>query len=63
MTGNQSTETKEAVAAVMTPMTFDQRIAQIIEDPWASALAATIACAAAIGVVLGGMALISSIVY
>ncbi|XOV87928.1 MAG: hypothetical protein ACFHX7_23720 [Pseudomonadota bacterium] len=63
MTGNQSNETKDAVAAVLEPTTLDQRIAQIIEDPWASAFAATISCAVALGVVLGSMALISSIVY
>ena len=61
MTGNQSNQTKESVAAALMPA--DQRIARIIEDPWASAFAATIATSLAVGVVLGGMWVISLIVY
>lgn len=61
MTNNQSAETKVAINATVSPV--GQKLAQIIDDPFASALAATASAALAIGVVLSSIYLISLLVY
>lgn len=58
MTKNQTNETKDAVKAVAAPRS---RIAEWIEDPFASALVATAATATAVACVLGGMGIINLI--
>lgn len=57
MTKNQSAETKQSVDVAVLPET--PLLARIIDDPFASALAATAACAGAVTVVLSGMWLIN----
>ncbi|MDA0977487.1 MAG: hypothetical protein O3B72_02915 [Proteobacteria bacterium] len=59
MTINQSEQTRESAKAAIVP--FSQRLAQWIDDPFASALLATAATTTAICFVLGGMGIINLI--
>lgn len=58
MTKNQSNETKETVKAVSAPQS---RLAQWIDDPFASMFLASAATALAVTFVLSGMGLINLI--
>ncbi len=55
MTGNQSEQTKESIQAAVSPV---NRIARIIEDPFESALLATVSVSLAVTVVLSGMGIV-----
>lgn len=58
MTKNQSEQVKESVKVVAAPR---PRIAEWIEDPFASAMMATVATSTAVACVLGGMGIINLI--
>ena len=60
MTTNPSSETKFAADSAV--QTLPERLAATIEDPMASAMAASAATAAAFCCVLGGIALVSLII-
>lgn len=61
MTKNQSAATKQSVdVAVLPEQSF---FARVIEDPFASAIAASIACFGALGVVLSSMWVINTVLY
>ena len=57
MTNNQTEQTKESVATAS--LSFGDRVASWVDDPFKSALAATIGTFTAMGFVLGGIGLVS----
>lgn len=62
MTKNQPEQTKQSVAVAVAAPTLGQRMAQWIEDPFASAMMATAATFTAVVVVLSSMWVISALI-
>ena len=58
MTRNQNQQT-QAIAATATSDQLGERLARWIQDPFASAIAATVATSCAVGFVLSGMWLVN----